>query len=384
MFPMFGLMRHGPRLPYCGLCKTLGASYGHKTRVLLNHDIAFLSEVLLELAGDSPTDARYRSFNCLALPRKKEDIPVVLHYAAAVTVALAWFRMADHRRDATTRGRKLAWSLATRALSREYLLAEGQLRSWEFPIDEMAAILETQAGREANPRSVADVAEPTMLATAMVFSHGVQLTGRPDRFHDAWRLGHTFGELIYLLDALEDRESDAAAGHFNPLLAFPEIDAVSVRDHILSIVASLEGEMSPVHGARLRANVEERLGLRLRVLQTACREPLRDRFRRALAFARSMRSRESVGIWKGAAITASVAILAFVFPHHARRAESWQECLGVSMNLMALAAVFATPPQIPREYPLAQPDRPTASVGGCKDCFADCCIEGAVEAICNN
>lgn len=384
MFLMFGLMKRGPRLPYCGTCKTLGAMYGQKTRVLLNHDIAFLAEVLLELAGVSLTDPRYRSFNCLALPRKREDIPAVMHYAAAVTVALAWFRMADHHRDASTRGRTLAWSLSTRALSRQYILAADHLRSFQFPIDEMAAILRTQEEREANPRSLSDVAEPTMIATAMVFSHGVQLAGHPERFHDAWRLGHRFGELIYLLDAFEDRERDAAAGHFNPLLALPKAEAASVRDRILSIVEGLEREMSPVHSARLRANVEERLGLRLRVLQNACREPVRDRVRGAIAFARSLRSRENAGVWKGAAIMASVATLAFVFPYHARKAESWGECLGVSMNLMALGAVFATPPQIPRQYPMAQPDRPTASVGGCKDCCTDCCLEGAAEAICGN
>ena len=101
---MFGLMKSGPRLPYCGTCKTLGAKYGHGTRLLLNHDTAFLAEVLLDLGGVPLPGAAYRSFNCLTLPGKNENIPVVLQYAAAVTVALAYFRIADHRRDATEHG----------------------------------------------------------------------------------------------------------------------------------------------------------------------------------------------------------------------------------------------------------------------------------------
>lgn len=40
---MFGLMKRGPRLPYCGTCKTLGALYGQQARLLLNHNVAFLA-----------------------------------------------------------------------------------------------------------------------------------------------------------------------------------------------------------------------------------------------------------------------------------------------------------------------------------------------------
>lgn len=383
-------MKHGPRLPYCGTCKTLGAMYGHTTRLLLNHDIAFLAEVLLDVGGVPLSGTAYRSFNCLTLPRKNEDIPVALQYAAAVTVALAYFRIADHRRD----DRKLRWALADHALSRQYLRAAKHLRSWRFPLDEMCAILATQAGREASPRSLAHVAEPTMMATALVFSHGVYLAGRPDRADAARRLGYKFGELVYLLDAFEDREIDARTGAFNPLLAFPGryANTTSVRGEILAIVACLEREMTPAHAARLRVNVEERLGLRLRVLQAPCRQSFRDRAHDALAFARSLHNRENAGLFKGASIMASVAVLAFVFPDHARRAESWQQCLGVSMNLMALGAIFAAPPPTPSQSPLDQSDNMGVNsadcrsriCGQCKEgCGADC-LGSLCESICDS
>jgi hypothetical protein len=384
MCPMFGLMKSGPRAPYCGACKTLGALYGHKTRLLLNHDIAFLAEVLLDLQGVSLTAPAYRSFNCLKLPAASDEIPTALQYAAATTVVLAHFRASDHRRDSSQRGRRFAWSVAARALARPYRAAAEHLRSRGFPIDSLAAMLESQVERESDPRSLTHLAEPTMIATAMVFSHGVRLAGHADRAGDAWRLGYRFGELIYLLDALEDRARDAAAGAFNPLFVLPHETAASVRERILSCVAELEPEMKPSHAARLRGNVEERLGLRPRVLQAACRRSVRERIRDAVAFARSLRGRENAGYLKGAAILASVTFLAFIFPEHARRTDSWQQCLGVSMNLMALGAVFATPPQLPRQYPMAQPDTPTATVGGCKDCCTDCCLEGVVDAICDS
>jgi len=407
---MFGLMKHGPRLPYCGTCKTLGAMYGPRSRLLLNHDVAFLAEVLLDLAGAPLAGTAYRSFNCLTLPKKREDVPVVMQYAAAVTVALAHFRIADHQRDG---GRRFAWTLARRMLDRSYSRAARDLRRWEFPLEEMAAILAMQPDREANARSLADVAEPTMISTAMVFSHGVRLAGRLDRAEDAWRLGSKFGELIYLLDAFEDRERDTRTGDFNPLLAFSEtLSATKARDQLLAIVSDLEREMTPEHAERLRVNVEERLGLRPRVLQSCHRiyhQTWRERARDALAFARAMRDREGAGLVKGAFIMASLGAVAFAFPDHARRTDSWQQCLGVSMNLMALTAAFAgapppsspppppgSPPNIPPDEPMqfrpAQPDIPGVNVGnfrgrGCGDCGKDCageCLGGLIESACDS
>jgi len=408
---MFGLMKHGPRLPYCGTCKTLGAMYGQRSRLLLNHDIAFLAEALLDVAGVPLTASSYRSFNCLTLPRKREDIPALMQYAAAVTVALANFRIADHRRDGGQGSRKIGWKLAGRMLDRSYSRAAGDLRRWEFPLHEMAAILATQPEREANAKSFADVAEPTMVSTAMVFSHGVRLAGRPDRGEDAWRLGYKFGELIYLLDAFEDRRRDEKTGDFNPLLAFPKtLSAAKARDELLAMVSYLEREMTPAHAERLRVNVEERLGLRPRVLRNIChqtRRTTRERAREALAFARALRDREGAGFVKGAFITASVGAVAFVFPDHARRTDSWQQCLGVSMNLMALGAVFAgvpppppppgspPPPNVPPDEPMqfrqARPDVPGVNIGNfrgkCGGCGSDCageCLGSLIESACDS
>jgi hypothetical protein len=375
---MFGLMRHAPRLPYCGVCKTLGAVYGQRARVLLNHDTVFLAEVLLELGSEPGWNPAYRSFNCLTLPRKNTPIPLALEYTAAVTVALAHFHIADHRRDS----KKLKWRLAAKWFSPQYRLAAKRLRGWRFPLDQMGAALATQAAREARPESLAHVAEPTVVSTALVFSYGVRLVGRPDLADAAHRLGGEFGALIYLLDAYEDLARDALAGEFNPLLVFPQISA---REEILAIVSRLERDMSPAHAARLRISVEERLGLRPRVLQERCRQSIQDRGRDALAFARSLRDRERAGFFKGLAVLASVSVLAFLFPQHARRTESWQECLGVSMNLMALGAMFSAPPQPPPprlNIEPMRPDQPSVNPANCCSGLRGKCIEVCGEGLC--
>lgn len=356
---MFGLMRRAPRLPYCGTCKTLGVRYGQRSRMLLNHDAVFLAELLIRGGGEPEWTRAYRSFNCLAKP--KEVLPV-LDYAAAITVVLAYYKAADHWDDY----RSWHWRAALRILSPQFRQAAARLRAWDFPIDKLDAILRTQSAREKNPRSVADVAEPTAEATAMVFAHG-------DPALES--VGRKFGYLIYVLDAYEDRARDAEQGTFNALARFPEIDG---RAEILRTVEEID--LPADLKERLRANVEERLGLRPRVLCRGSRKTLKDRWRDAVAFARRMRERERIGL----AVFAAAVAIALLFPHHARGAMSARECLTVPFNLMALGSFFATPVEDQKRRCL---DRIGCCDGseccdcdpGCCDCCGDCACDGCCD-----
>src|SRR5580692_7948837 len=112
---MFGLMRlrcgssseadqRVWRMHYCGTCKTIGSRYGQRARLFLNHDAAFLAELLSALAG---TDCEqwpesYRSWNCMRMPSEPE-IPLLLRYCAAVNVLLVEFKVRDHETDSKRR-----------------------------------------------------------------------------------------------------------------------------------------------------------------------------------------------------------------------------------------------------------------------------------------
>ena len=102
---MFGLMRFrcSPnsegdqrrwRMHYCGTCKTIGTRYGQRARLLLNHDAAFLAELLTSLTGaDAEQWPRaYRSWNCMRLP-SAEEIPPLLRYAAAANILLGEYKV---------------------------------------------------------------------------------------------------------------------------------------------------------------------------------------------------------------------------------------------------------------------------------------------------
>lgn len=357
-------MRRAERLPYCGTCKTLGARYGQRTRALLNHDSVFLAELLLHFGGDPQWDYAYRSFNCLTLPKTNTSVPLPLEYAAAVTVLLARHHIADQQADTS----QMRWRIAASMLSPAWRRAAARLRTWRFPIDTVEAVLGTQRAREAAAESLEDVAEPTATATALVFSHGACMIGRSDLVDSMHRLGHRFGYLVYLLDAFEDLEKDRRCGQFNPLLAFPQ---TPLREEILAATAELESLLPPAFAVRLRNNVEERLGLRFRVLRHHCVSASRPRWRQAADTARSIRSREQARGLKAAAILASAAGIAFLFPHQARQAESWRQCMGAALNVMAIAATFsASPPPPPVPPPLP------AGMRKPRTGFSWCCCDG--------
>ena len=348
---MFGLMKRAERLTYCGSCKTLGAMYGQKSRLLLNHDMVFLAELLMARSGEPEWSAAHRSFNCMTMPKEH---PEALQYAATAAVVLAHFQMEDRIADSNLR----RWRTLRRLFSVSYRKAAARLQASGFPLEEMTALLQTQAEREARAASFHDVAEPTARATEMVFSHGAPELGS---------IGRRFGYLIYTLDAWEDRAKDMKSGDFNALLAFPAIDG---RAEILSTVASLEQDLPVNLALRLRVNVEERLGIRLRVIHCASKKSARERWTSAVRLARSMKERERAGLFKGAAVLATVSVLAFFAPHQIRSAESWRQCLGLTVNLMAVGAVFAN---------VQIPDQPVKKAGGCWNSCGNCCCCDACD-----
>jgi hypothetical protein len=231
---MFGLMRpaschrkvpesrYRRRLHYCGTCKAIGKLYGHRYRLLLNHDTVFLAEMLSVWTGEDAAlgewDAALQSHNCLRTP---ERTPLCLEYAATATLLLGDFKLLDHAADSRNR----FWRWLHSRCSPEFRAAAERLDRWGFPTAELRDILASQQDRErrvwGNSDPPADrmrfLAEPTARATALFFQHGARLTGRPE--DAAAEMGSAFGTLVYVLDAVADFEKDAREGSFNAVRA---------------------------------------------------------------------------------------------------------------------------------------------------------------------
>lgn len=368
---MFGLMKGAPREIYCGTCKTMGARYGQRSRMLLNNDADFLAELLTTACPPKLDSPAYRSFNCLRLPNL-EHVPMALDFAATAAIVLAYFRVNDHVHDTSS----FRWRALRRFLSPTYRKAEAQLRSWRFPIDELTQILGSQEERERKAESLPSVAEPTAVASGMFFAHGAELIGGSDDSATMYDAGYAFGYLIYVLDAYEDRAKDAVSGSFNPLHRFPEIDG---RAAVLESLRHARSKLPREFGDRLRMRVEERLGLRPRVLRSRCTSSVGERWRSAVRFARTLREREPGGLVKGAVIVATATAAAFLIPHHARGAESWRHLMGLGLNVMALGAVLASVPGVPPPQATAKPDRGWSSC-----CCGEWCAEGCCDGCCDS
>ena len=388
---MFGLMRlhRGPhsneierrwRMHYCGTCKTIGSRYGQRARLMLNHDAAFLGELLNSLARwdvEQWPDA-YRSWNCMRLPSGQE-MPEVLRYSAAANILLAEYKVRDHEMDS---GRR-RWVWVRRWLSPAFRKARSDLRDFAFPLEQTAAILRRQEALEATARvdptrvDANQVAEPTAEVTALVFRHGAHLAGLDSHADALADIGYRFGRLIYLIDAWEDFDRDTRSGAFNPLRTRNQgrdWAAREIREGGSAIAAALESIGAPVEfRLRLAANIETTLGSPLRVLKSCTRNKHPTL---------GMRWREAIGrtrAWKAPLISfALVAAVAFLFPRHARLAKTSGECLSLSLNLMAVGGMLAMV-----AGPAGRPKGKIRSCcGGC-DPGCDCCCEGCCDGICD-
>lgn len=226
------------RLAYCGTCKSLGTLFGQKSRLFLNHDVVFLAELLLSMrktAGNTAVEvvgdggAAFKSFNCMAMP-SPQGIPKELEIAASVNALLAEFKLVDKQSDSPG----LQWQIASKIFSGEFASAARVLERLEFPLSEAFEWLALQAERERacwqlrsdspiapgelDSNLLLAMAEPTAEITRLFFENGARACGlSPSVALQFSELGKSFGQLVYVLDALEDWRQDFRRGEFNAL-----------------------------------------------------------------------------------------------------------------------------------------------------------------------
>jgi Family of unknown function (DUF5685) len=162
------------QLHYCGTCKTMGREYGQRARLLLNHDAVFLAELLTALGGRDAGEwgGAFASRNCFRLPSKRE-MPVLLRYAAAATVLLSEYKVADHEAD----GGRIRWACVRRLFSRSFRNVRLELAALGFPLADIKAA-GAVGGRIGKHRHAAG---PTAEATALVSGHGARVAGMAGR-----------------------------------------------------------------------------------------------------------------------------------------------------------------------------------------------------------
>lgn len=408
---MFGLMRakkcgmsedekYFRRLNYCGTCKTTGALYGQKARLLLNHDTVFLAEILSALSDDNVRDWQksYQSFNCLSLP--KSEMPVSLQFAATANIILTEFKLADHVADEGKRRYKFART----AFSKEFQTAEKLLTAWNFPLSEVRSVLDSQSARERTEKSLDALSFPTAQTTAIFFREGAALIGKRELENRAFEIGFAFGKLIYLLDAFEDYEKDFRGRKFNAFRVAFDFKAAKLtpetKRKITTILHGIEREISerirelPIAEnqktlfiSRLAQNLQGKLKTNLPVLKAknVCppkpQKTFRQRWQTASEKARALARNYG---WQMPLVFLFVFAFALVAPAQSREAKSARECFDLSFNLMALGAglgaVLAFPKTVlmqnlPNENIAEKVERKRRWCDWCDCCDCDCCCD---------
>ncbi|MFZ3556527.1 DUF5685 family protein [Streptomyces sp. BH055] len=211
----------------CGLCLALRGDHGQFARVVTNYDgllISVLTEAQSEKAGAGGAWRR-QAGPCPLRGMRGASVAQGegARLAAAVSLVLASAKVRDHVEDRDGLFARRPVAMAARKVAAGWTRAGARTGSdVGFDTAVLVDAVERQAGVEAlaGPgTSVLAVTEPTETATAAAFAHTATLAGRPVNAEPLAEVGRLFGRLAHLLDAVEDREADAASGAWNPLAA---------------------------------------------------------------------------------------------------------------------------------------------------------------------
>ncbi|MFJ7135709.1 DUF5685 family protein [Streptomyces fungicidicus] len=208
----------------CGLCLALRGDHGQLARIVTNYD-GLLISVLTEAQSARPDEGRRTAGPC---PLRGMRTASVAHgegarLAAAVSLVLASAKVRDHVADGDGLLARRPVALAARRVAAGWDRA-GARTGADIGFDTAVLVdaVDRQTGIEtlAGPGTpILTVTEPTETATAAAFAHTAVLAGRPSNAVPLAEAGRLFGRLAHLLDAVEDKDADAASGAWNPLAA---------------------------------------------------------------------------------------------------------------------------------------------------------------------
>ena len=217
---------------YCGLCKSMGRSFGTLSRFALNYDSVFLGLLLSSVHNEVPV---LKKESCIANPVKRKWIvkdSKHIDFAADINVLLTYYKLKDNIRD------EGGWlpKLAQLAFLGGYKSAASKNKK----LDEIiAASISTQILLEEQKCSSMDeAAEPFAKMLGQLLSAGYCGDDQSvSRILD-W-IGYNLGKWIYIIDAFDDMEKDIKSGSYNPLLSQYKYDNQDIKAFKAGITAEV-------------------------------------------------------------------------------------------------------------------------------------------------
>lgn len=232
---------------YCGLCKSMGRSFGTLSRFALNYDSVFLGLLLSSMHNEVPV---LKKEGCFANPFKKKWIvrnSPHIDYAADINVLLTYYKLKDNIRDEGG----LLPVLGKAAFQRGYANAAARNRSLDGMIE--AAISDQVLLEEQKCGSMDEAAEPFAKMLGGLLESGYKGEDKSVPRILGW-IGYNLGKWVYLIDAFDDIEKDIMSNSYNPLIcqykyegqdisAFKAGISEEVRVNLLQALSQVTGSM---------------------------------------------------------------------------------------------------------------------------------------------
>jgi len=192
---------------YCGLCRTLGDSYGVITKLTLNFDMTFL---ILFLGGYFNCTEKSGSFRCKVHPLKKRSYTVCefTKYAAAMNVILTYHKLSDDIKDDNSRRAAVLSGM----LKKAYEKARGEYPQKDDIIRERLC--------EIEKIEKADIHNPDIPASCFGNIMG-EIFDIYENDEKLYAFGYRLGKAIYIMDACVDFRADIKKCRYNPLIETP-------------------------------------------------------------------------------------------------------------------------------------------------------------------
>ena len=195
---------------YCGLCRDLKENYGRAGQMTLSFDTTFLALLLTSLYEPEDTVSERR---CLIHPFQKHPTRqnAFTRYAADVNVILSYYSCMDDWQDEKKYRKRAMAALLSGSSRRAGAMHPEKAKKICECLEELHRM---EAAGEKDLDKVSGCFG-SLMEEIFVYKE------------DVWaealrRMGFYLGKFLYLLDAYDDLDKDAAAGSYNPLLPLRE------------------------------------------------------------------------------------------------------------------------------------------------------------------
>lgn len=194
---------------YCGVCKAIAKHAGHRGRIALTYDCAFLA-LLIDSLNEAPLSGRKR--RCLVHPAKKRyiiDNTFAVEYSSDINTLLAYYNLKDKWQDDKNLAGPAGMAILKKGHKRVKSKHPGLVKEVEEELNKLREL------EQQNCDSIDEVSEPFARLMQKVFLHASSCESVSQVL--GW-VGYNLGKWIYLLDAYDDIEDNIKSGSYNPLV----------------------------------------------------------------------------------------------------------------------------------------------------------------------